>query len=257
MRGWQAETQRSSVAACQPSYLYCGAHSTQTLRARVGLHISLASWANKDHLSGWGFLSQRQVASQKILGRRYASKTRKTTTKQTKKNESQNNTQRLRALGYSLRNDKTLIIWYAELRARCATAVTHDTDKPKKAERPWTTLCHFHKISEKKMKGSQPSLHFRSVRDSACLPACFSGTLLPTWHITRALHWCRQWAIPASSMIAMIWVGKSITWPPGKRRTPGRSLAPRLSRNTGLFSASIYKPPSSLSYGAHNWLGIV
>lgn len=43
MRGWQAETQCLSVAACQPSSLHCEAHSAQTVQARVGLHIPLAS----------------------------------------------------------------------------------------------------------------------------------------------------------------------------------------------------------------------
>lgn len=147
MRGWQAETQRSSVAACQPSYLYCGAHSTQTVRARVGLHITLASWANKDHLSGWGFFSERHVASQKSLaGDTLLTQERQQQNRHAhihKKNGSQNNAWRLRALGYSLRNDKTLIIWYAELRACCAATATRDSDGLKKAERPWTSRCHF------------------------------------------------------------------------------------------------------------------
>lgn len=44
------------------------------------------------------------------------------------------------------------------------------------------------------------------------------------------------------------------TW---KEANTWTQLNARLSHNTGLFSASIYKPPSSLSYGAHKWLGIV
>lgn len=88
-------------------------------------------------------------------------------------------------------------------------------------------------------------------RLSACLPACFSGMSLPTWHITQALHWCRQWAISASSMIAMIWVGKSITWPPGKSRTPGRSLVPSSAIIPVFFSASKCKPLFSLFSLSH------
>lgn len=67
MRGWHAETPRLSVAACQPSYLHCGAHSAQILQARVELHITLASWANKDHLSGRGFLKEHDIARWKSL----------------------------------------------------------------------------------------------------------------------------------------------------------------------------------------------
>lgn len=44
------------------------------------------------------------------------------------------------------------------------------------------------------------------------------------------------------------------TW---KESNTWTQLSARLSRNTDLFSASICKPPSSLSYGAHKWLGIV
>lgn len=44
------------------------------------------------------------------------------------------------------------------------------------------------------------------------------------------------------------------TW---KEANTWTQLSTRLSHNTGLFSASIYKPPSSFSYGAHKWLGIV
>lgn len=57
------------------------------------------------------------------------------------------------------------------------------------------------------------------------LSACSSGVSLPTWHATRAAHWCRQQAISAGFMTAMIQVGESITQPPGMRRTPGCSLA--------------------------------
>lgn len=84
----------------------------------------------------------------------------------------------------------------------------------------------------------------------ACLPACFSGMSLPTWQSTRQLHWCRQGAISAGSMIAMIRVGKSITWPPGKRRTPGRSLAPG-SAIMQVFSLPVYTNLPPLPHMVH------
>lgn len=44
------------------------------------------------------------------------------------------------------------------------------------------------------------------------------------------------------------------TW---KEANTWMQLSARLSHNTSPFSASIYKPPSSFSYGAHRWLSIV
>lgn len=44
------------------------------------------------------------------------------------------------------------------------------------------------------------------------------------------------------------------TW---KESNTWTQLSARLSRNTDLLSASICKPPSARSYGAHKWLGIV
>lgn len=142
-----------------------------------------------------------------------------------------------------------LIIWYTELRA-CTTITTSDTVESKKSDRPRTRLCHFHEFWKENERFSAIFPLQEHLRLSACLPVCFSGMSLPTWHITRALHWCRQWAISASSMIAMIWVGKSITWPPGKSRTPGRSLA-QGSAIIQVFSLPVYTNLPPLSHMVH------
>lgn len=152
--------------------------------------------------------------------------------------------------------DETLIICYTELRSWWTITATTKTDKLDKSYRPGTTLRHFHGFWKENERFYAIFPLQEHQRLSACLPACFSGMSLPTWHFTRALHWCRQWAIPTSSMIAMIWVGKSITRPPGKRRTPGCSLTPG-SAIIQVFFLPVYTNLPPLSYGAHKWLGIV
>lgn len=139
-------------------------------------------------------------------------------------------------------------IWY---RASCTTTA-FTLDKSEKYQTEHGANCGIFMNSEKKIKGS-PSFHFRSIRDS--VPACFSGLSLPTWHITRALrHLCQLHDChdPGRQEYYMATWKEANTW---------TKLSTRLSHNTDLFSASIYKPPSSLSlslsYGAHKWLGIV
>lgn len=151
MRGWQAETQRLSVAACQPSYLHCGAHSTQTLQARVGLHIRVGL-----HLTGRAFYVWKWYRMSKSLWQMI--------TKQQKKNI-QNNAWWL-VLGYSNRDYKTSDTQNSE----------HDVPPPLltlTSQRNQTGLvpdCGIFMNSERKMKGSPPSFHSRSVRVS--LPVC-------------------------------------------------------------------------------------
>lgn len=256
MRGWQAETHCLSVAACQPSYLHWGAHSAQTLQARIRLHVTLASWANKDHLSGWGFLSEYDTACRQSLTKDSwwgcQGNTRNTVPKQKKKkiNKNQNNARWRHGTEYWAPLSDMI-----KHSSSDAQSSEHDAPPPLlltlTSQRNQTGVapdCAIITNSEKKMKRFSTIFPLQERQSlSACLPACFSGMSLPTWHITRALHWCRQWAISASSVIAMIWVGKSITWPPGKRRTPGRSLTPG-SAIIHVFSLPVYTnlPPLSL-----------
>lgn len=177
MRGWQAETQCLSVAACQPSSLHCA----QTLQARERLRVPQASWAKKDQPWVWGFT--------------------------------------------------VYVSWHVDsLWQRCPWRVLSEATPGLWGCTSWDDDNHLMHKTQRNQTDPVPddtSLYLSSLKPklSACFCACSSGMSLPIWHATRAVHWCRQWAISAGFMTAMIQVGESITQPPGMRRTPGSSLA--------------------------------
>lgn len=176
MRGWQAETQCSSVAACQPSSLHCEAHSAQTPQTREELHVPL------DHPWVWAF--------------------------------------------------GVYTTWHVDsLWQRCPCRVLSEATPGLWGCTSWDDGNRLMPKAQRNQTDVVPDdtvlrhLSYLKLQLSACFCACSSGMSLPTWHATRAVHWCRQWAISAGFMTAMIQVGESITQPPGMRRTPGRSLA--------------------------------
>lgn len=140
-------------------------------------------------------------------------------------------------------------------RARCTTTTIPDTDKSKKSDRPRPTMCNFDEFWGK----WKVHHHFSTpgVSETLCLLfrhvaanlAYYPGTTLVSAlsHLCR-LHDCHDLGRQEYYMA---------TW---KEANTWTQFNARLSHNTGLFSASIHKPPFSLSYGAYKgfkWLGIV